>query len=163
MCYEKRDPEQAKACFERDQKKLTYCDGCVYQDEPRTEQPCCGCVDGINLRRMNMSLDIRFTTQEGVICPKCGEVIAAKEIDCVDSGGHGWYPILEEIGYYVPYDQRTEKNDWYGKDMVMTAEQTDKVYEFIKTTSGLYDDSAILGLIARAMRDGNSVVVNADW
>lgn len=24
MCYEKRDPEQARACFERDQKKLTY-------------------------------------------------------------------------------------------------------------------------------------------
>lgn len=111
-----------------------------------------------------MGLDIRFTVQECVVCPKCGEVIAAKEVGCADSSGRNWYPILEKLGYYVPYDQRTEENDWYGKDMVLTEEQTDEVYKFIKRYSAdLYGGAEIKGLIASALCDGNSVVVNADW
>ncbi len=28
--------------------KHGYCEGCSFEDELMTEQPCCGCVDGIN-------------------------------------------------------------------------------------------------------------------
>jgi hypothetical protein len=28
--------------------KPTICESCAYQDELPTEQPCCGCVDGVN-------------------------------------------------------------------------------------------------------------------
>ena len=111
-----------------------------------------------------MSLDISFTAQEGVVCPKCGEVVAARPVDCAESGGRVWYDILEELGYYVPYEQRTEENDWYGKDMVLTKEQADKVYMFVKKNCEyLYNGYAIKGLIASALADGNSIVVNADW
>ena len=111
----------------------------------------------------SMSLDIRFTAQEGVVCPKCGEVVAARNIMCEESGGRGWYDILEKIGYYVPYDQRTEENDWYGKDMTLTEEQADMVYMYVVRHKDLYNVNGVLGLIASALHDGNSVVVNADW
>ena len=110
-----------------------------------------------------MSLDIRFTTRENIVCPKSGEIVAYNVVDCAVSGGRGWYPILEEIGYYVPAERRIEENDWYGKDMVLSAETSNKVYAYIKTTSDLYNGSVILNLIARAMKDGNNVVVSADW
>lgn len=110
-----------------------------------------------------MSLDIRFTSYEGVICPHCGEVVGRKEIDCVDSGGRGWYPILKKLGYYVPYEQRTEENDWYGKDMTLTVEQVGKVRQFVRDNSGLYNSREILVLTDAALLDDNKVVVNADW
>lgn len=110
-----------------------------------------------------MSLDIRFTAYEGVICPHCGEIIGRKEIDCVDSGGRGWYPILEELDYYVPYEQRTEENDWYGKDMVLTAERANKVHRFVMDSPDLYYGRDIQLLIDSALRNHYTIVVNANW
>lgn len=111
-----------------------------------------------------MSLDIRFTAYEGVICPHCGGVIGRKEINCVSSGGRGWYPILEELGYYVPYEQRTEENDWYGKDMVLTAEQTDKVRRFVMDNPDLYYYGRDVQLfIDSALCNHYTIVVNANW
>lgn len=111
-----------------------------------------------------MSLDIRFTAYEDVICPHCGENIGRKEINCVSSGGCKWYPILEELGYYVPYEQRTEENDWYGKDMVLTVEQTDKVRRFVMDNLGLYYYGRdVQLLIDSALYNHYTIVVNADW
>lgn len=110
-----------------------------------------------------MSLDIRFTSYEDVICPHCGEVVCRKEKDHVSSSGRGWYPILQELGYYVPYDQRTEENDWYGKNMVLTKEQGETVYRFVRDNSYLYNCSEVQGMIAAALLDSNEIVVNADW
>lgn len=113
-----------------------------------------------------MSLDIRFTSYEGIKCPHCGEIVGRKEIDCVDSGGRGWYPILEELGYYVPYEQRTEENDWYGKDMVLTVEQTDKVRRFVMDNLDLYYyyyGRDVQLLIDSALYNHYTIVVNADW
>ena len=109
-----------------------------------------------------MSLDIRFTARKNILCPHCGEVVTTEDVDCVNSGGRGWYPILESLGYYVPYDQRTEENDWYGKDMVLADEQARAVREYIKRNSVLCGRE-ICGLIANALADGHEVVVNADW
>lgn len=33
MCYERRDPKQAKACFERDQRKVEYIEREAVRDE----------------------------------------------------------------------------------------------------------------------------------
>lgn len=110
-----------------------------------------------------MGLDIRFSSYMDVTCPHCGEIIGRKEVNCVGSSGRGWYPILEELGYYVPCDERTEENDWYGRDMVLTKDQTGAVYRFVSDRPELYRANDVKGLIAIAGKDGTTVVVNADW
>ena len=110
-----------------------------------------------------MGLDIRFVMRKKNACPHCGKEIAAQiDVDFASSGGRGWYPFLEHIGYYVPYEQRTEKNDWYGKDMVLTEEQADEAYQFAKTKEP-YNWREIVMLIAVAKIENYAIVVNADW
>ena len=109
-----------------------------------------------------MSLDITFTMRQNTVCPKCGEIIGHMDVDSAHSGGRAWYPFLEEIGYYVPYEQRTEENDWYGKDMVLTAEQTESAYKFVKKKE-LFEGYAVRMLIATAILEKATIVVNADW
>jgi len=90
--------------------------------------------------------------------------VEMETIDTSGSGGRNWYPILESIGYYVPYDQRTEENDWYGKDMTLTEEQLREVYTYVKNNRfELFYGESVLGTLGRAIIDGNEVVVNADW
>lgn len=109
-----------------------------------------------------MGLDITFTRRKNFVCPKCGEVVGHTDEGSVDAGGRGWYPLLESIGYYVPYEQRTEENDWYGKDMVLTEEQVNEVYRFAKMHD-LYGSNWLPDFIVAAMCENNSIVVNADW
>jgi hypothetical protein len=109
-----------------------------------------------------MGLDIRFIHRRNIVCPKCGEVVGYDDVDCIDSGGRGWYPILESLGYYVPYEQRTEENDWYGKDMVLTKEQAEEVYQFTKEYD-LCGSCGVRTLISSALYENDSIVVNADW
>lgn len=109
-----------------------------------------------------MGLDIRFKRRKNIICPKCGELVGHTDVDCVDAGGSGWYPLLESIGYYVPYEQRTEENDWYGEDMVLTEEQADEVYQFAKKYD-IYGSYLVNKMIAEAIYEKDSIVVNADW
>jgi hypothetical protein len=109
-----------------------------------------------------VSLDITFSQQKKIICPNCGEIVGRTVEGSVDTGGRGWYPFLESIGYYVPYDKRTKENDWYGKDMKLTEQQTDKLYEFVKKNDPLCADE-IMALIALARMEGQDVIINADW
>lgn len=109
-----------------------------------------------------MGLDVSVIRRKDLICPKCGEVVDTISMDEIDSGGRIWYPFLEEIGYYVSYDKRTEENDWYGKDMKLTKQQADKLYEFVKKNKPLYSDE-IMSLIAFAQMEGQDVAINADW
>ena len=110
-----------------------------------------------------MSLDITFTMRQKTVCPHCGETTGYKDLHSVSSGGRAWYPFLESIGYYVPYEQRTEENDWYGKDMILTAEQLQSAYDFVKRNAFVYDRDEIAFLIATAILEKEMVVVNADW
>jgi hypothetical protein len=110
-----------------------------------------------------MSLDIRFTERKNIVCPECGCIVTTKNVRAVTSGGRSWYPILEKIGYYVPYEQRTRENDHYGKDMVLTPEQAEEVYRLVKEHPELYCQDDIQGLIAVALFNENAVVINADW
>ena len=109
-----------------------------------------------------MGLDVSVIRQKNLVCPKCGEVVGISSMDDVDSGGRAWYPFLEAIGYYVPYDQRTEENNWYAKDMKLTDVQVDELYDFAKKND-LYNSDEIMALIAFARMEGQDVIINADW
>ena len=110
-----------------------------------------------------MSLDIRFEETKTKFCPHCNQPVMVETVAGEVSGGRVWYDILEEIGYYVPYDKRTEENDWYGKDMALTKEQAEKIYWYIMNHRETDNGYAISGLIARALLNKNTVVINADW
>lgn len=109
-----------------------------------------------------MSLDITFTQRKNIVCPKCGEIVTTIDVNSESSGGRVWYPFLESIGYYVPYEERTEENDWYGKDMVLTKEQAEQAYQFAKDNE-MYRWREIRGLISVALIEKDDIVVNADW
>ena len=109
-----------------------------------------------------MGLDITIREVEAIRCPDCGRLVATKTIDDTYSGGRVWYDILEEIGYYVPYEARNENNDWYGKDMTLTDEQVKNMLDFAEQHQP-QNDMAVKNLLARAIVHGNQVVINADW
>ena len=109
-----------------------------------------------------MGLDVRFIRRKKIVCPHCGGLVGHTDEDCIYGGGRAWYPFLESIGYYVDYEQRTEENDWYGKDMVLTNAQAEELYRFIQT----HDPYGVVGLpqlIATARFENDDIVVNADW
>jgi hypothetical protein len=109
-----------------------------------------------------MGLDITITRRKNIVCPKCGEIVGHTDVGYVDGGGRGWYPILESLGYYVPYEQRTEENDWYAKDMSLTREQAEELYHFVKEHD-IYGSDGAQSLIALALYENDSIVVNANW
>ena len=110
-----------------------------------------------------MSLDIRFEEARHVFCPHCKQLLKTETVAGEVSGGRVWYDILESIGYYVPYDRRTEENDWYGKDMALNRSQAEQMYWYIMEHRDIDNGYAISGLIARALMNQNTVVINADW
>lgn len=109
-----------------------------------------------------MGLDIRFIQRKKNVCPHCGKITGHTDVVDTYSGGRVWYDFLESIGYYVPYEKRTEENDWYGKDMVLTAEQVNAAYIFVMNYEP-YNWNVIRGMIAVAMAEHDDIVVNADW
>ena len=109
-----------------------------------------------------MGLDITVTLKRKLHCPKCGEVVGFQIIEEADSGGRGWYDPLEKIGYYVPYDQRTEENDWYGKDMVLTEEQAKILYDYAMQES-TYNGRRCASILRTSGNSDYEIVINADW
>lgn len=109
-----------------------------------------------------MGLDIRITRRKAIVCPHCGEIVGYNYDDCIDSGGRAWYQFLESIGYYVPHEKRTEENDWYGKDMVLSSEQALELHKFV-TESELFIGYELPAMIATAILADDQIVVNADW
>ena len=109
-----------------------------------------------------MSLDIDISRKVAVLCPHCGKITGYKVVDCEESGGRAWYPFLESIGYYVPWEQRTEENDWYCKDMTLSTEQTKELYQFLKKTQ-MYQGVAIQNMVAKALLEDGVIVINANW
>ena len=109
-----------------------------------------------------MGLDISISSRKTIRCPPCGEVVCHQMVDSVMSGGSCWYGYLEPIGYYVPTEERTGDNDWYGKDMALSSEQTEGLVRFL-TKAKPYEWQEAIQLVKEALEDGNCVVVNADW
>lgn len=109
-----------------------------------------------------MSLDITFSQQKKIICPNCGEIVGHIDVQSVDTGGRAWYPFLESIGYYVPHGQRTEKTDWYGKDMVLTDKHAKEAGRFAVDETP-YNWLGVANLVEEALDANDDVVINADW
>ena len=109
-----------------------------------------------------MSLDITIKERKEFRCPDCGKLVTTKYIGEEYSGGREWYNFLEPIGYYVPYEKRTEENDWYGEDMVLTEEQAKQLADFVSENQP-YNYMDVEGLVARALLHGNKVVINSSW
>ena len=109
-----------------------------------------------------MSLDITIKERKEFRCPDCVRLVTTQDIDVQFSGGRVWYGFLESIGYYVPYEARTEENDWYGKDMVLTEEQAKQLADFVSDNQP-YNARDVEFLVSNALMRGNKVVINADW
>ena len=109
-----------------------------------------------------MSLDITIKERKEFRCPHCGQLVTTQNVYVERSSGQVWYDFLESIGYYVPYEKRTEGNDWYGKDMVLTEEQAKQLADFVSDNKP-YNDRDVECLVARAQLHGNKVVINAEW
>lgn len=109
-----------------------------------------------------MSLDITIKEQKEYRCPDCGRLVTTQIVDVEDSNGRVWYDFLESVGYYVPYEARTEENDWYAKDMELSGEQAKRLYDFVSDFNP-YRGMAVKNLIARALMSENKVLINADW
>lgn len=109
-----------------------------------------------------MGLDITVMERKDVRCPHCGEVITTVDVASVDSGGRLWYDFLERLGYYVPYEKRTEENDWYGKDMVLTCKQAVQLINYA-VENEVYNCADIQRVVEKAIMNENMVVINANW
>ena len=113
-----------------------------------------------------MGLDIRISRAKPIYCPHCGELVTYRAVDTVDGGGSSWYEYLESIGYYKPYVKgQPYSQPMYGKDMVLSNEQINKLEKFVTEydlcTS--YPMIKTLNLIESARIDGDKIVINADW
>lgn len=95
-------------------------------------------------------------------CPHCGKPIKGTRRDWTESGGPAWREFLKKVGYYVPYDERTPDNYWYGKDMTLTSEQAKDLATFAREHD-LYGLGSIEMLVDCAIENGDFVVINADW
>lgn len=109
-----------------------------------------------------MSLDITVMERKDVRCPHCGEVVNTVDVASTDSSGSLWYDFLEKLGYYVPYEKRTEKNDWYGKDMVLDNEQV-KLLTNYAIQKEVYNWEGVERVVTEALAHGNKVIINANW
>ena len=109
-----------------------------------------------------MSLDITIKERKEFRCPDCGRLVTTRDIYAECSGGKNWYNFLEQIGYYVPYENRAKENDWYGEDMVLSEEQAKQLADFVSDNQP-YNAVDIQWLVAVTLLHGNKVVINADW
>lgn len=109
-----------------------------------------------------MGLDITVMERKDVRCPYCGEVVNTVDVASTDSSGRLWYDFLERLGYYVPYKKRTEKNNWYGKDMVLDNEQAKQLVDYAMKKE-VYNWDGVEWIVTEALAHGNKVVINADW
>lgn len=109
-----------------------------------------------------MGLNITVMEYKDIRCPRCGEVVNTVEVYGTDSNGSLWCDFLERLGYYVPYEKRTKKNDWYGKDMVLDNEQAKQLVDYA-VKKEVYNWDGVERVVTEALAHGNKVVINADW
>ena len=109
-----------------------------------------------------MSLDITIKERKELRCPDCGRLVTTQDVYADGSSGRIWDDFLQVVGYYAEGDNLTEKNDWYGEDMILTKEQAKQLADFVSENKP-YNAHDIECLVARALLHGNKVVINADW
>ena len=60
------------------------------------------------------------------------------------------------------YVTKEQVIDWYSEEMILTEKQAKQLADFVSEYQPYYAKS-IYGLVARALLQGNKVVINADW
>ena len=65
-----------------------------------------------------------------------------------------------ENGFKI--EEIKKENDWYCKDMTLSAEQTMLLYKFL-LKADVYIGSAIQKMVAMALLENEPIVVNANW
>lgn len=111
-----------------------------------------------------MGFDITVGRYDVGKCPYCGDPIIGTVRDFVDSSGRSWGEYLEKIGYYAPclIREKEPDRDFCGKDMMLTSEQAKGLATFAREHD-LYNWESIVALVDRAIENGDSVVIDADW
>lgn len=112
-----------------------------------------------------MGLDITIYEKELVICPCCKAIVKYDTVDEVISSGKDWYDFLENIGYYIPYEEQSDKEaikSWYGKDMELGLEQATNMVKFVRQHK-VYNYYEIEQLVRDTKLEGHSIVINASW
>lgn len=105
-----------------------------------------------------MGLDITFTAEAPEFCPHCGKITEWKTIEEEFAYGRQWYKFLDEIGYTDKDEQDDYK--WYGKDMVLTAKQVERLAKLVHNA----DYCSVRSVVAEYFLTENCrIVVNADW
>lgn len=109
-----------------------------------------------------MGLDITISERKEYRCPNCGISVGYTDIASTDSGGRAWYEFLENVGYCVPYDKRTEEKDWNCLDMVLNNEQAKQLADYA-VKKEVYNWDGVERVVATALMHENKVVINANW
>ena len=109
-----------------------------------------------------MGLDITISERKEYRCPNCGISVGYTDIASTDSSGRAWYEFLENVGYCVPYDKRTEEKDWNCLDMVLDNEQAKQLADYA-VKKEVYNWDGVERVVATALMHENKVVINANW
>ena len=109
-----------------------------------------------------MGLDITISERKEYRRPNCGISVGYTDIASTDSGGRAWYEFLENVGYCVPYDKRTEEKDWNCLDMVLDNEQAKQLADYA-VKKEVYNWDGVERVVATALMHENKVVINANW
>lgn len=109
-----------------------------------------------------MGLDITISERKEYHCPNCGTSVGYTDVASTDSSGRAWYEFLENVGYCVPYDKRTEEKDWNCLDMVLDDEQAKQLADYA-VKKEVYNWDGVERIVATALMHENKVVINANW
>lgn len=109
-----------------------------------------------------MGLDITISERKEHRCPNCGTSVGYTDVASTDSSGRAWYEFLENVGYCVPYDKRTEEKDWNCLDMVLDNEQAKQLVDYA-VKKEVYNWDSVERVVATALMHENKVVINANW
>lgn len=112
-----------------------------------------------------MSLDIRFSVENPIICPHCGKVVDSKSIDFCLSGGQIWHDFLRKIGGDLPYETDDIEVGRFGEDYILTKNEVYYLLTFLSSREAPCDDEVkrLAMLTVANAHKGYALVVNADW
>ena len=112
-----------------------------------------------------MSVSVRVKAMRPVKCPHCGEIVCYKNLDEEWTRGKEWMELLEDIGYYTPYDDsksHAENFPYYADDMILTDKQVKTLLRFLKKDKA-HDHDTVWSVVNYAIKNNYKVVINADW
>lgn len=93
-------------------------------------------------------------------CTDWSESIKTARIEIINPACYG--DRIVPFNFEKTYEKRTEKNDWYGKDMVLDNEQAKQLVDYA-VKKEVYNWDGVENVVAEALAHGNKVVINADW